>query len=260
MFWVLLIVDFLVMLGLVAFLLLVIRGLSKAVKLRLKKDFVESLSVYDDVIEKREASLAELRAAEAEAKKRPAHAAVSYERTASTGSAAPVSATYASGDFVQTYQQVRDAYSFAPETVVAQVARKVGAAGSASGKRVEAAQRIRAMLDHDTTYQLLVMPAEKQHQVLAQALQGEERTLLNHFKEENETGDALAFSRWLDALIMRESDELEVTVGANANFNASVLGQNRAVTVKHSAGIFEGVQVRAGGQLYDYALQAKDLQ
>lgn len=260
MFWVLLIVDFLVMLGLVAFLLLVIRGLSKAVKLRLKKDFVESLSVYDEVIEKREASLAELRAAEAEAKARPAHAAVPYEREANVGSAAPVSATYASGDFAETYQQVRDAYSFAPETVVAQVARKAAAPSPVSGRRVEAARHIREMLDHDTVYQLLVMPAEKQHEVLSQALQGEERTLLSQFKAENEEGDALAFSRWLDALIMRESDELEVTVGANANFNASVLGQNRAVTVKRSAGIFEGVQVRAGGQLYDYALQAKDLQ
>lgn len=258
MFWLLLIVDFLVMLLLAALLLLVIRGLAKAVKTRLKKDFAESLSVYDDVIEKREADLEAIRRAEASLRKPPAHMGPAKEAPA-TGGSTPVSAAYVTGDFIQTYQQVRQAFSFEPEAVVKAVADVAPSATSTSAS-CDAARELRSMLDHDTVYDLLVLPSQTQLEVMRSALSGQTLAVLEEYLAYNAWTDALDLVRWLEAKVMRESDELTVSLGPGTSFDASRLGSSRPVNVVRDADICEGVQVRSHGQLYDYALQAKDLQ
>lgn len=257
----LLIVDFAVILALTVFLMLVIRGLAQAVKARLKRGFADSLATYDGLIGERSRALQELESLEAASSKAPGPAPTREAVAAAGGAADPLpTAPFAHGEFARSYRMVRDTFAFAPADALGDALRRAPAACAERAARCEAARAVRAQLDHDTLFELLSLPHERQLDVLREALVSEQRDLLDDFCAQRGWTDALEFVHWLDAVALATSDEVVVTVGAHEQIDARSLRAARPVRVRTSPDVCEGVLVRVGGTLYDYALRSKDLQ
>ncbi len=254
---VLLLIDFAVVFALTLFLLLVIRGLAQAVKARLKRGFADSVSTYDELIE---AKSRELRALEGELAPRdeglpPVTPAV---RASHVPDQLP-NAAFANGAFAQTYRLVRSAYAFDTADAVRDAVRRAPEATRERAGRCATARSIRSLLDHETLFDLVSLPSERQLAVLRDALDRDGANLLEDYVRERGWSDALAFSQWLDAVCLIESDEVVVTVGEGSSFDPTRFSCGRSVRVNISPDVCEGVLVRVGGTLYDYSLRSKDL-
>lgn len=254
----LLIVDFAVVLVLTVFLMLVIRGLAQAVKARLKRGFADSIAAYDDLIEAKSRELRELE----ERVNLPevpieAPSVGLLERTAPD----PLPSTpFAHGTFAQSYRLVRDTFSFKPVEAVHEALRHAPASAPERTSRCAAARELRAMFDHDTLFELISLAPDRQLTVLRDVLGGAQRALLDEFCSERRWTGALDLTHWLDAAILESSDEVVVTVGEHERVDPTSFGTDRPVRVRTSPDVCEGVLVRVGGTLYDYALRSKDLQ
>lgn len=254
---VLLLIDFAVVFALTLFLLLVIRGLGQAVKARLKRGFADSVSAYDELIEAKSRELRALEDVPAPCGEElpPVTPAV---RSTQVPDQLP-SATFANGAFAQTYRLVRSAYAFDTADAVRDAVRRAPEATGDRAERCAAARSIRALFDHETLFDLVSLPTDRQLAVLREVLDGDGASLLEAYVAERGWSDALAFSHWLDAVCLTESDEVTVTVGEGSSFDASRFPCSRPVRACTSADVFEGALVRIGGTLYDYSLRSKDL-
>ena len=254
----LLIVDFAVVLALTVFLMLVVRGLAQAVKARLKRGFADSVAAYDRLIEEKSRELSELEAGvNPPEMPAPAPSVGPIDRPAPD----PLPSTpYARGSFADNYRVVRDTFSFKTADAVREALRHAPAAEPGRASRCAAARELRAMLDHDTLFELISLARDRQLDVLRGALDGSQRALLDDYCSERSWTGAFDLTHWHDAVILADSDEVVVTVGEHEHVDPASLRFDRPVRVCTSPDVCEGVLVRVGGTLYDYALRSKDLQ
>ena len=236
----------------IAFAMIVLHGLAVSAGIRIRADMVKLLGSYDRIIEEKSREIRrlqkELEAAEA---KRAAPVEVrppvpAAERTAPAAVPIPEAAEYRHTALGGSYETIRDHFALSGQErqdLVELVAQR-----ESGTRRGAAAAALRAALSYETVYRMALLAPEEQLRILDTSLSDEDWTLLRDFC--GERGDAefsvTRFCDWLEERSMLESGEVRV----RDSRETSPDGQPR---------ICEGVQIMAGGRLYDYSINESEI-
>ena len=211
----------------IAFAMIVLHGLAVSAGIRIRADMVKLLGSYDRIIEEKSREIRRLqKQLEAAEAKRAAPVEVrppvpAAERTAPAAVPIPEAAEYRHTALGGSYETTR---------------------------RGAAAAALRAALSYETVYRMALLAPEEQLRILDTSLSDEDWTLLRDFC--GERGDAefsvTRFCDWLEERSMLESGEVRVRDGRETSPD----GQPR---------ICEGVQIMAGGRLYDYSINESEI-
>lgn len=247
------IVVAMVMVLLLGLVLMILRSLTISAGIRIRADMVRLLEAYDRIIEtkSREVQRLQKELEKAELKPAPASAASAGAEAAETlsTSSAPVlpnTAEYRHMAFGGSYGAVRDHFYLTEQgrrTLLEQVRRE-----ESGTPRGAAARALRASLSYETVYRLTMLDPEEQLRVLDTSLNDQDWTLLRDFCEER--GDrafsVAQFCDWLEERAALEGGEVRLRDSGGLRPD----GRPR---------ICEGVQILAGGRLYDYSINEREI-
>ena len=240
----------LIMIVLIGFVLVVLRSLTISAGIKIRADMVKLLESYDRIIEAKSREVQRLRE-ELETMPEPSGERAEVApppRTEEKPGAAmsiPDAAEYRHADFGGSYGTIRDHFFLTEQdqdALVEQVRQEES--GTARGA---AAAALRQSLSYDTVFRMALLAPEEQLRLLDTSLNDEDWTLLRDFCEE--TPDApfsiTRFCDWLEERSVLESSEIRIRGSEDTED-----GRPR---------ICEGVQIMAGGKLYDYSINEREI-
>lgn len=234
---------------LIGLVLVILQSLAGAAGVRIRADMVKLLEAYDQVIETKSREVGRL---QDRAERLRATAEADWTEVRSPEAAQPVrapipkSAGYRSGALGDSYCAIRSSFHLSGEEcelLAAQVAEDAAREGELRG---EAAARLRGALSFDTVFRLVQLPGDEQLEVLDATLDDEGWTLLRDYcaLRDADVFDAGRFCHWLEELAELEGGTMQIRRGG---------------TEAGERGICEGVQIVAGGKLYDFSIQEREI-
>ncbi len=248
---------------LIGFVALSVVWLRKTMLRNVRNHTLDLISVYDDLLAKKSQELAELdrelalRKAERDDRKTEEERSAVSENDrsalepgillAATQRAAGVS--YRDKTVGDTYQQIRDNFSFRLDEVLS-------AAAAGYERVVGPAEKLLSELEYDTVYQLSALPQESQLQVLYECLPKEGIALLKEYLQQHPRFAVFDFYDHLKSRAAEEPKAVKIfvpewaSVGIKARFGTDI---------SVDGNICEGFQLEKGGKLYDYCIKTKEL-
>ena len=239
----------LVMVLMIGFVLIILHSLTVSAGVRIRADMVKLLESYDRVIEKKSAEIKRLRQ-ELESMPQPgeapplAPAAEREERQVGKAAGLPEAAQYRHAALGGGYGVIRDHF-FLTEGERQALAQQVGRTQRGTG-RGAAAGALRQSLAYDTVFRMAMLPPEEQLQLLDTSLSDSDWLLLRDFWEEQgaEEFSVTRFCDWLEEISALEGGEIQIRGSGGADGRGLIC---------------EGVQILAGGRLYDYSINEREI-
>lgn len=247
-----------VMVLLIVCTILILKSLASAAGVRIRADMARLLKAYDKVIDGKNAEIDRLNRekevpAGQEEVPAPVLTSAGEEEETLLPPSLPKTAAYRADGFGEGYGSVRAAFRMDAqdrETLTQEILEQE----SGENLRGEAAAGLLNALGFETVFSLSRLQPDEQLEVLDTTLNDRDWTLLRDFCEERGEGkpfDVTAFWNWLKDVAALEGTEVSVRCG-----DAQVSEEEN---LDYRAQICEGIQIRAGGRLYDYSIQEREI-
>lgn len=251
-----------VMLGLILFTSVSIITISKTTCQNIKKKTMELTSLYDYLIEEHSQELRNKKRllAQLEQELEPAAPVQAAQPQPVANVAASTSvaalqtvekiskATYLNEEMAQTYQEIRSHFSQDFD----QVLQKVPALATKTEK--SAAECILELFSYETIYSMSFLAQQEQLECIQAVLPVEYTSVLEQFLSENDAFFSLDFYTYLKEQAEQESQKMTIYVSPNVAIDAS-----QQLPVEVNEDICEGIQVEVNHQLYDFAIEKKEM-
>lgn len=244
----------LIMVLLIGFVLIVVHSLAVSAGARIRADMKRLLESYDRVIEVKSKEIKRLQQ-ELESMRQSGGAvapagAVMVPADEETRKAASVleTAEYRHAAFGDSYGVIQNHF-FLTEGEQQLLAEQVRQEERGT-LRGAAAGALRQSLGYDTVFRMAILDPEEQLRLLDTSLNDEDWLLLRDFCEERPSGteefSITGFCDWLEEVSVLEGGEIEIRSSDDAGQGGRRL-------------ICEGVQILAGGRLYDYSINEREI-
>lgn len=242
----------LVMVLLIGFVLIVLHSLAVSAGVRIRADMVKLLQSYDRVIEVKSAQIKQLQQ-ELEAAPRPGAAVTVVQPAAEMEEgrkviSVPEAAEYRHAAFGGSYGVIRDCF-FLSERDRQLLAEQVRQEERGT-PRGAAAGALRQSLSYDTVFRMAMLSPEEQLRLLDTSLSDNDWLLLRDFCEEQKAGgedfSVTRFCDWLEEISALEGGGIQIRGSGAAGPDGG-------------GPVCEGVQILAGGRLYDYSINEREI-
>ncbi|GEM_PF-1907668 len=240
-----------------AFLFVVFKGIVINVGKLAQNNAVRQLSLYDDLIEKKEQKLHQLHEAvttgASQISKDSAQRLPGEARLA-INSFAISEGDYLDADFLHKYHTIRDFFGFDRSQCIKDVLEQYGAT-----EQDVYASLVRQMLERfslDERFSLSTLEEQDQLQVLEKVLNVEEYGLLEEYQTLHWPFDCLEFFDWLEAETFRS--ELRIVVRTDRQKEDFKEIDSRIKT-QYDGSICEGIQIIMRNMLYDFSIHKREI-
>lgn len=245
----------LVMVLLIGFVLIVLHSLAVSAGVRIRADMKRLLESYDQVIEVKSEEIKRLQQ-ELESMPRsggaaaPPAAAGAPEtgEEAHRAASVPDTAEYRHAAFGDSYGVIQDHFFLtdSERNLLAEQVRQE----ERGTLRGPAAGALRESLGYDTVFRMSMLAPGEQLKLLDTSLNDEDWALLRDFCEERPDGaenfSITGFCDWLEEVSVLEGGGVEIRGSGGTGQDGRRL-------------ICEGVQILAGGRLYDYSINEREI-
>lgn len=243
------------------FMVIVLRQMTGATGRQIEKDAGRLFGVYDEMLEEKSRRIQELERKEEELlrkiqeKQRTLAPVKAAAGPAFQGTPA-VPAAFQDKDFAQMYGKVKAAFDVSGEALAENFKKSREPESRAQARRRELLKEMRELLGFDSLYQLSILPAGQQKEVLLSAFSGEDRDIYLEWEQEDGKNGVLGFSDWLDQQVKRSDRGLVVKASEAELAERGDNGRNGGEDVcwEKDPSICEGVKIFYQDRLYDYSV------
>ncbi len=253
-----LIVACVVMLAMTAFMAVAIKQITVTLKRQLREDAAVVMGTYDSLMEKksrqlralnRELAKARKNAAQTEPKPAAAQSPAVSQTNPIEGIGMMAGVRWKPKDLGSMYRAIHQGFRLDYDQILNQAGR------GAKETVPSPAQQLLDSLSFDTFCSLATLPGEKQYEILDSALSGKQKQLLLEYTAGEPSVQSVAFYSYLKALAKEQDSRIAVRVAQGVNLDRIPDG----VTAEFSPDLCEGIQIVAGGLLYDYSITEREL-
>lgn len=252
------IVVMLVILLMNGFLFMVFKGIVVNVGKLAQNNTVQQLSVYDELIEKKEQKLRQLHE---ELSTKKTWISSDDEQKLSSIIIPPINyfaipeGDYLDADyFLQNYRTIRECFGVNCTQRIKEVLEEYGASVYSS--------LIMGILEHfslEERFNLCTLEEEEQLQVLKEVLNDEERVVLEEYLTLHGSFDCVAFFDWLERDAPRTDPCIFIRTCRQDQDFMRVANIDSRIRIQYDSTICEGLQIIMQNKLYDYSILKREI-
>ena len=239
------------------FLFVIFKGIVINVGKLAQNNAVRQLSLYDNLIEKKEQKLHQLHKAAANERlqisKDNAHRWKGDRRLAINPFAIP-EGDYLDGQFFHKYQAIRDFFGFDRLQCIKDVLEQYGT--EEQDRYASLVKQILARFPLEERFNLSTLEEQDQLQILEEILNDEEYGLLEEYQTLYWPFDCLEFFDWLEAEAYRCEPGIVVRTDRREDDFKEI---DSRIKTQYDGSICEGIQIIMQNMLYDFSIHKREI-
>lgn len=238
------------------FLFFVFKGIAVNVGKHAQNYVVRQLSVYDELIEKKEQKLRELKNALSNGQAQIAKDRVQQQGNIQTpiNPFAITPGNYLDGDFLHYYRTVREFFHFNHSLCINNVLEQYDTVEHDLHSLLS--RQILEQFSLNDRFSLSTLEEQDQIEILEEVLNEDEYSLFEEYRTFRKSFDCLNFFDWLETESYRSDSAVIIKTGEKKE---DLTRLNGRIRMQYDESICEGIQIILRNKLYDFSIQKREI-